>query len=465
MGSVGSRGIAWDRARRYDARVDDNTTEATPIDVAEGPKITPGIIVVLEAGKPVNRVIEWRDHTIILGREQTGDPQMSREHASFEYLGDHRWRIAELGSTNHTHIDGRELARGAVSIEGKSIVVRMGGTIVLLDTAMWRYSVAKFTHDNTHVISPRVGIEHHVIQNLARAGRATLIRGESGTGKELAARVYHQASRNARGPFENVDAGAITDTLAESLLFGAVKGVGTGVEAQTGHLEKAHKGTLYFDELGNMPYDLQGKLLRALQEKIIQPLGAKQPRKVDFQLVCASNANFEEKLAAGTFRRDFYARIGEGVVHLPPLAERKEEIPFLIDLFLRGTGFRVRPTFVEKCMLRSWPENVRGLRNALMTLVARYKVFGASELNAEHLASLEAGAPSEPPPPPRARIIKAAKPPTDNPKWPDVQRFYLEFRDAKKAAELAGVSTSSAHRWLVKAGLIERRPDDEDDDD
>jgi serine/threonine-protein kinase PknK len=199
-----------------------------------------------------------------------------------------------------------------------------------------------------------------------------LVTGDSGTGKELVARAIHVHSKRAARPFVSENCAALPEALLESELFGYVRGAFTGATAnKKGLLESAEGGVLFLDEIGDMPLELQKKLLRVLQEGEVRPLGSRETVKVDVRLICATNRNLEQMVREGEFREDLYYRLAVLPVHLPPLRDRKEDIPQLVKRFLgdlqRETQGRVRisPDAMERIVAYGWPGNVRELQNEI----------------------------------------------------------------------------------------------------
>ncbi|MGK0203475.1 MAG: transcriptional regulator with GAF, ATPase, and Fis domain, partial [Planctomycetota bacterium] len=199
-----------------------------------------------------------------------------------------------------------------------------------------------------------------------------LITGDSGTGKELVARAIHTHSDRSKNTFVSENCAALPESLLESELFGFVRGAFTGATAnKKGMLETASGGVLFLDEVGDMALDLQKKLLRVLQEGEVRPLGSQTTIKVDVRLICATNRNLEQMVQEGEFREDLYYRLAVLPVHLPPLRDRKEDLPQLVKRFLgdlqrEGQGrVRVSPDAMEKVVGYSWPGNVRELQNEI----------------------------------------------------------------------------------------------------
>jgi transcriptional regulator with PAS, ATPase and Fis domain len=199
-----------------------------------------------------------------------------------------------------------------------------------------------------------------------------LVTGDSGTGKELVARAIHAHSRRRSQPFVSENCAALPEALLESELFGYVRGAFTGATAnKKGLLEAAHGGVLFLDEVGDMPLELQKKLLRVLQEGEVRPLGSRETVRVDVRLICATNRNLERMVRDGEFREDLYYRLAVLPVHLPPLRDRREDIPLLVKRFLgdlareQHARVRVSPDAMDRIVQYDWPGNVRELQNEI----------------------------------------------------------------------------------------------------
>ncbi len=211
------------------------------------------------------------------------------------------------------------------------------------------------------------------VEKVAASDTTVFIAGESGTGKELVARAIHRLSKRANGPFIKVNCGALTETLLESELFGHEKGAFTGaIKQKLGRFELADGGTLFLDEVGDVPASMQVKLLRALQEQEFERVGGEAPIKVDVRVVSATNKDLEAEVGAGRFRQDLFFRLHVLPVKLPPLRERREDIPLLVSHFVQKLGpktnARVRgvsDAALGRIMAYHWPGNVRELENAI----------------------------------------------------------------------------------------------------
>ena len=208
-------------------------------------------------------------------------------------------------------------------------------------------------------------------QKLGRGHWPVLLLGETGTGKELVARTIHRSGPG--GPFVVVDCSSMVGTLMESELFGYVKGAFTGAQSnKVGLLEQADGGTAFFDEIGELPLDVQAKLLRVLQEKEFRPVGGLQVRKSSFRVIAATHRDLAREVEKGRFRQDLYYRLNVVTMRLAPLRERKDDLPALINHFLRlyGNGHTLSGDLLELLLNYDWPGNVRELENCIQHMVA-----------------------------------------------------------------------------------------------
>jgi DNA-binding NtrC family response regulator len=236
-----------------------------------------------------------------------------------------------------------------------------------------------------------------LIRRVAHGRSSVLITGESGTGKELVARTLHFHGARADKPFIPINCTAIPEGLLESELFGHVRGAFTGAHtSKRGLFEKANGGTLFLDEIGDMGLGLQSKLLRVLQDQEIRPVGGTQTVKVDVRIVAATNRELEVEIAAGRFREDLYYRLNVIPIHIPPLRERPEDIPALVDSFVRkhAAGARrvVTEAAMEQLQAQPWRGNARELENAIERALA---LTDAVEIGPDDLLFGSGGAPAE----------------------------------------------------------------------
>lgn len=226
-----------------------------------------------------------------------------------------------------------------------------------------------------------------LIKNVSRTDTNVLIEGQSGTGKELVARAIHHNSPRAEGPFIAINCSAIPDNLLESELFGHTKGAYTGaVDAQKGVFELAHGGTLLLDEIAEMPFALQSKLLRVIETWEIKPLGSDKVKKIDVRLLSATNRNITELISEKKFREDLFYRIATVTISLPPLDQRKDDIPLLADHFVKKISAKMNRQFIlkgdaiEALTRHHWQGNVRELEN----VIERAMISGDSDILARH---------------------------------------------------------------------------------
>lgn len=226
--------------------------------------------------------------------------------------------------------------------------------------------------------SPQLRAIFDMIRSVGPQSSRVLITGESGTGKELVARAIHENSQRKDRPFVTIDCGAFPETLLESELFGYVKGAFTGAnDNRQGLFAAAHGGTLFMDEIGNMPLSMQVKLYRVLQEGKIRPLGSTDETEVDVRIIAATNKNLEKEIAEGRFRDDLFYRLSVIPMHLPPLRERRDDIPLIVRAFLdrlrkamNKTVEGIEPEAMRLLEAYDWPGNVRELENTMERCVA-----------------------------------------------------------------------------------------------
>jgi DNA-binding NtrC family response regulator len=298
------------------------------------------------------------------------------------------------------------------------------------------------------------------IAHAASAEAPVLIIGESGTGKELVARAIHQHGNRASRPFVPINCGALTETLLESELFGHIKGSFTGAIADAkGVFQTAHTGTVFLDEVGEMSPALQVKLLRVLQEGEVRPVGSSRSIKTDVRIVAATNVDVERAVAEGKFRQDLFYRLGVVIITLPPLRERREDIPLLIERFLKAASAKamkqveLTPAAVEALASYHWPGNVRELENMIERLV----VFSrGSRIDVGDLPPTVT---------PRAPALEKRLF-DDLPSLEEVERRYLLHvleqvgHNRTRAAEVMGIDRRTLYRMAERFGIpLAEQPD------
>lgn len=228
-----------------------------------------------------------------------------------------------------------------------------------------------------------------IIQLIKNNTATVLIEGESGTGKELVARAIHYSGQRSKAPFISVNCGAIPENLLESELFGFLKGSFTGaMENRVGFFQAANTGTIFLDEIGNASHNVQSRLLRVLQEKEITMIGSSKAQKIDVRIIAATNAGLQQMVRQGTFREDLYYRLNVVNIEMPPLRERKDDIPLLVHFFLRKHGSEfdrtpeISPQAQDILIRHSWPGNVRELEN----VIQRSLIMGRGSIDVKDLS-------------------------------------------------------------------------------
>ena len=293
-------------------------------------------------------------------------------------------------------------------------------------------------------------------ETVAPTDSTVLITGESGTGKEIVARYIHQLSERESGPFISINCGALPESLLESELFGHMRGSFTGaVKDRDGLLVAAKGGTFFLDEVAEMSPSLQVKLLRAVQEREVVPVGATEAVKIDVRIIAATNRDLEQEIRRGGFRSDLYYRLNVIALHMPPLRDRAEDIPILADHFLRGSSngraapLRLSDDALAALRRYDWPGNVRELENALER---------AAILTNDDVVGLDALP---------ARIVEPAAPalvderPASSPTLELIERAYIlwvlqsEGGNKAKAAEILGIDPSTLYRKLNRYGVAD----------
>ncbi len=283
-------------------------------------------------------------------------------------------------------------SHAAIAIETAQLIGelrRSQDELVQQNAHLWREVESKYSSHGIIGTGHRIQQIVRLIERIRDSLVNVLITGESGTGKEQAAKALHYTSPRARRPFVALNCAALPDTLVESELFGIEKGVATGVNSRLGQFQKADGGTLFLDEIGDLSLSAQAKILRVLQERVVERVGGRTALPVDVRLLAATNKDLEAEIAKGTFREDLYYRIKVIHIHMPPLREIREEVPLLANHFLKEycremgrAPMEFAPEVLRKLVNAPWPGNVRQLRNEVMRLAscARYNVITEDDL-------------------------------------------------------------------------------------
>ncbi len=337
-------------------------------------------------GPDRGRVVELPGPSIEIGSARTGalvltDPTVSRHHLTLE-IDREGVRVIDAGSRNGTKLDGVRVREAWARAD--SLLV-LGSTTLRLRLLEGEIEVPLSTRTRFGgLLGQSVAMRRvfGLLERIAKTDTTVLIEAETGAGKELVAEALHEEGPRASGPFVVFDCSAVSATLIESELFGHVRGAFTGaVGDRAGAFEAADRGTLFLDEIGELPLDLQPKLLRALERLEIRRVGESVSRRVDVRIVAATHRSLAMEVDAGRFREDLYYRLAVVRVGLPPLRERLDDIPMLLEHFARETARRGdAPLYLPESTVRgfqgqAWPGNVRELRNA----VARAAALGIGE--------------------------------------------------------------------------------------
>ncbi|MBM7634313.1 sigma 54-interacting transcriptional regulator [Geomicrobium sediminis] len=399
-------------------------------------------------GRPVEEVIENTRIPVVL---KTGVPERSQAHRlQGQELVVHRlpmWQEGEIiGAV------GMLVFEGKTELEETLQRLERIPQAVAIEESRWH----KHTESNVSVRFEDIIGESPAIASAKKIGRKAavtevpvLLTGETGVGKEPFAHAIHHKSHHQKGPFVAVNCAAIPESLFESELFGYLKGAftGTRAEGKVGKVELANGGTLFLDEIGDMPFESQAKILRVLETKQVERVGGSTPVHVDFRLVAATNQDLKAKMLKGTFREDLYYRLNVIHIEIPPLRERKQDIPSLIAHHLKlreQEGFQKKTltkAVLERMFSYSWPGNVRELFHYLerMYVLSEGPIINEQDLPKELLQRTFIPASSMPPP------------------TSDQELIYEALKEAKgnksEAAKQLGISRATLYNKLAKYGL------------
>lgn len=355
-----------------------HTRTLTIMDGGTGQQIEVGLSVEVLDGPSRGAQHKFHSGRIFLGSGSDADvlladPTVSRKHAEILAVQG-GVRVIDLGSKNGTRVAGARvqeallMADGEVELGSSRIRVKMVRTEASGGPVLERFG-------DYLTVSPTLGGVLAQLERVAAKSSATvLLEGETGTGKELLARAVHGASRRADAPFVVVDCGSVTASLLESQLFGHAKGAFTGAtEDHRGAFEAANGGTIFLDELGELPLDLQPKLLRAIEARTVRRVGENSDRSIDVRFVAATHRDLEQMVAAGGFRADLFYRVAVVRVKVPPLRQRLEDVPLLAAHYvttLSDGASRLTPQAYPALAAYDWPGNARELRNVIERALA-----------------------------------------------------------------------------------------------
>ena len=389
------------------------------------------------------------------------DESVSRLHAKLDVTPSGTW-VTDLGSRNGTWVNGVRI-REALVPDGACI--RMGGTDVwfyydqnVRDVELWPFE----RFGPLWGRSERMRELFAQLYRIAALDATVLVLGETGTGKELVARSIHDASPRADKPFVVVDCGALAESLLEAELFGNAKGAYTGaVGARAGAIEAADGGTVFLDEIGEMPLSMQPKLLRALEGRAVRRVGETQYRQVNVRFVAATHRDLAAMVNKGTFREDLYFRLSVVPLTVPPLRDRLDDIPLLAEKMCPpGAEHVVTPDLLRELRQRAWPGNVRELRNFVERALA-LGARGALMMGGGGAAGVRASVGAPPAPKEAMPAVNADEPfKVLRDRWLDhLERAYLvalmerHKRDTAAIAQASGLDRSYVYRLIRKHEL------------
>lgn len=410
--------------------------------------LAPGIVIVFSGASPNFRVLPLQNGTLDLGRDDLAalhiaDNRVSREHLRVRFAHG-QWTVQDRGSTNGSFVDGMALT-GSREIANPK-VIRIGKTLLLPAVDITPYARAGLSVTPERIMGPTLRVILERITAIRRANQNLLITGASGSGKEHAAHVFHAAGATSAAderPFVAVNSATIPLGLAERILFGTKRGAYSGADADAkGLVQAAHGGTLFLDEIGDIEMSVQAKLLRTIETKEVLPVGGLSPIIVDFMLCAASHKDLRQEVAAGRFREDLYFRIGQPQIRLPSLAERPEEIPWLIQRAIENVQTSAVPDveFVETCLLRAWPGNVRELLGSVRG--AAIAALGEKNILPRHLTST-AG----------TTLQELVAPKAKDDDHPISNALRESEGNVLKASSLLGMSRAKVRRFIEKTGV------------
>ena len=371
------------------------------------------LIVLRDTGP--GSTLDLNQPAVFVGRDPQSDmvlddPSVAAEHFRIQHEGD-GWLLLDLGSETGTYVDGARVQRAWLKPGAK---IRAGAVTLRFSSQKERLHVQPSpAHRFGALVGDSVSMREvfALLDRISPTESTLLVTGETGTGKGALARSVHARSKRAQSPFLLVDCGAISESLIESELFGHERGAFTGADKQRiGLLEAASGGTLFLDEIDDLPLELQPKLLRALEERVFRRVGSTAPVKFDARIIAASKRDLWQQVQLGRFREDLFFRLSVFTVNLPPLRERREDLPALAAALVDDSLWPSLPSALrEQFFAYAWPGNVRELRNALERAGHLAKMPGGATAQAvlPHRTPSSPGLRAPPPAPPAAPAPQA----------------------------------------------------------
>lgn len=395
---------------------------------------------------------------VSVGRDDTNDLHLpfdvvSGFHARIESSGA-GWQILDLGSTNGTFLDGVRISKAVLPDAG---LLRLGDFEVPFSTRIKAGEVEQEGYYGIVGRSPAIRAVFKQIEVVAALDEPVLVWGETGTGKELVASALHKASPRSKLSLVARNCGAIPESLADAELFGSNRGAFSGAIDKMGVFEGAKGGTVFLDEVGELPVQVQPKLLRTLQERRVKRLGAVDEKAVDFRLIAATHRDLMKMVEKKQFREDLFHRISVFTIRVPPLRERREDIPLLVRHLLGGAA-HITDAALNYLAQHSWPGNVRELRNTLIRASAFRPggEIGVSDIKFQsaHARPSSASVPLPETPSPK----RGGRGSLSNDQTEELTRrvWEEEGRSVSRAAVKLGIAKSTMHRRKEYYRLPER---------
>jgi DNA-binding NtrC family response regulator len=392
------------------------------------------------------------------------DETVSRHHCEIVARGD-CYSVRDLGSTNGTFLNGVRVFEAPLEAGTR---VTLGDSELLFQPTHTAVPLGESEAEHFGELygsSPAMRTVFDLLEKVSSVSLTCLVVGETGTGKELAARAIHQSSNRANGPFVILDCGAVNENLIEAELFGHERGAFTGADrSRAGAFERADGGTIFLDEIGELPLELQPKLLRVLERREVARIGAGDPLEVDVRVIAATHRDLADMVDEGSFREDLLYRLTEVIVRMPALREHREDVPILAGRILSqidGPTRTLGPDALAYLCEQSWPGNVRELRNAVRRAAA---LSASAVLSRDALARLEHVRPSSRAP--SSGPVSKPGPLPDDLSLRELRRtmerdYLLRLigrygADLDSAATHAGVHRKSLERLIRQHGLARR---------
>ncbi|HET6582586.1 MAG TPA: sigma 54-interacting transcriptional regulator [Nannocystaceae bacterium] len=467
-------------------------TTLRPEDIEAGTTRGYRLLVIGESQHTAHRLPRTGD--VSLGRSdsadiQVPDPLMSRVHAIL-HIGN-TLSVSDQGSSNGTLVRGERIPPNEPVQIAVGDTIEVGSTVVIVQPEFARGAIVELDRQDQNVERTFSGNDdpmeriYKLARRIASSQINVLLLGETGVGKEVMARTIHSFSARASKAFLGLNCSTLSETLFESELFGYEKGAFTGAQQnKPGLIETADGGTVFLDEVGEMPLSTQAKLLRVIEERQVMRVGSLRPREVDVRFIAATNQNLDKEIEQGNFREDLFYRLNGISLVIPPLRDRTTEIPALARTFIaeacKQAGFGAQPVLSREALdwmqRHAWPGNIRELRNAInrAVLLATGGFIQPEHMRTEAYAPrsgrgsgrpVSAEAPAAAPPPP---VVPVAPSGHGDPDEEERQRILAALAacggNQTRAAKLLGIARRTLTSKLGKLGLPRPRKDREEDE-